>query len=62
MATPAAHPPIVSLDNFEARKEEITQQLMDAAMTSGMIQVPGISVVSLVDVLIRRSCMHCALL
>ena len=35
-----ASPPIVSLDNFEGRKDEITKQLMDAAMTSGVIQAP----------------------
>jgi hypothetical protein len=29
------HPPIVDLSNYEERKEEITQQLMDAATNSG---------------------------
>ena len=32
---PLAHPPIVDLSNYEERKEEITQQLMHAATTSG---------------------------
>lgn len=29
------HPPIVDLANFEERKDEITQQLMNAATKSG---------------------------
>ena len=37
-AVPAgAHPPVISLANFEERKEEITQQLMHAATTSGKL-------------------------
>jgi len=33
--TPLAHPPVVDLSDYEERKEEITQQLMHAATTSG---------------------------
>ena len=32
---PGEHPPIVDLAKYEERKEEITQQLMDAATKSG---------------------------
>ena len=35
MVATNAHPPIVDLSNFEERKQEITQQLMDAATHSG---------------------------
>ena len=34
-ASAQKHPPVVDLSNFEERKEEITQQLMDAATNSG---------------------------
>ena len=35
MVAPDDHPPIIDLSNFTERKQEITQQLMDAAKTIG---------------------------
>ena len=41
MVATNAHPPIVDLSNFDKRKQEITQQLMDAATHSGARPAPS---------------------
>ena len=46
MADTPAHPPIISLKNFDERKDEIREQIMNAAKTIGRIQhsaaLPGL--------------------
>ena len=39
-----AHPPVISLENFEERKHEIKEQIMKAASTMGFFYITGTTI------------------